>query len=87
MLRYVDIYFTCSYDISIGSHASSLVKSRPAIDFCPASLSFVVTKAIVTKIRSVSFKPLILFPVLCVSQWLTSMYLHVESYRILKLPF
>lgn len=78
MLRYVDIYFTCLYDISIGSHASSLVKSRPAIDFCPASFSFVVTKAIVTKVRDVSFKPLILFPVLCVSQWLTSMHRQFE---------
>jgi len=55
MLRCVDVYFTCLYDISTGSHASSLVKSRPAIDFCPASFSFVVTKALITKVRGVSF--------------------------------
>ena len=78
MLRYVDIYFTCLYYINIGSHASSLVKSRPAIDFCPASFSFVVTKAVVTKVRGVSFKPLIFFPVLCVSQWLTSIQKQLE---------
>lgn len=62
MLRCVDVYFACLYDISTGSHASSLVKSRPAIDFCPASFSFVVAKAVITKVRGVSFSHWFYFP-------------------------
>jgi hypothetical protein len=52
MLRYVDIYFTCLDYINIGSHASSRVKSRPAIDFCSPSFRFVVTKVVVHKSKS-----------------------------------